>query len=280
MTEVPRVAVLLLEIESRLHRAQQSVDRLGQMVQTSTAVRDGEYDEDYEAEKATLRRELEHIYTRVCTLLESLELRNLLENFKAEFAKANEHLTEISMGDESFDFNNDAVVLCWRYLGALAQTNDSAIVIECITKKRIFEAVLRNLPLIMADRGIDPKNETEVKRALYQTLRYIFPDTQREYPVPQITKNYSVDIVVESLRAAAELKFAGNIREAKEAVDQLYTDMLGCRDHKWESIYAVVYSPTPSFSQEQLETALKRVRADPKWKIIVLHGPGGRRPKK
>jgi hypothetical protein len=40
--------------------------------------------------------------------------------------------------------------------------------------------------------------------------------------------------------------------------------------------YALVYSPVPSFSQQQLEAKLRKVGAYPMWKVIAVHGPGGR----
>ena len=53
--------------------------------------------------------------------------------------------------------------------------------------------------------------------------------------------------------------------------------MHGYRGDAFDTIYALVYSPVPRFSQKQVESQLEEVRADRKWKMIAVHGPGGRR---
>lgn len=277
MTEVSEVASLILDIQTCLHRAQQSVDHLGQMVETKRSVQNGQYDDEYDEEESGLTNELKNIYTRICALLERLDLPQLLGEFRMEFSVVREHLTQIGFGSDPLDYTNGAVSLCWKYLGAIRfTTDDSVIAVERQSKVSLFEAVLRNTPLIIADRDLDPNNETKIKNAVYQTLRYIFPDTQREFPVPQITKNYSIDIVVPSLKAGAEFKFVDSMEEAKHAVDQLYGDMHGYSGSDLNRFYAVVYSSVPRFTQEQLEAQLKKVGANPKWKIFAVHGPGGR----
>jgi len=95
--------------------------------------------------------------------------------------------------------------------------------------------------------------------------------------IAQLTKNYKIDIVVPSLKAGVELKFADNLEEANKALDEIYTNMHAYRGAEWERLYGLIYSPVPSFTKEQLEAQLERIQADKKWKIIAVHGPDGRK---
>ena len=63
MTDIPKVASLVLEIQTRLRRAQQSVDRMGRMIESIRSVQDLEYNEEYAEEELILQSELDNIYT-------------------------------------------------------------------------------------------------------------------------------------------------------------------------------------------------------------------------
>jgi hypothetical protein len=106
-----------------------------------------------------------------------------------------------------------------------------------------------------------------------------FPDLVKEIPIEKTLKTYHPDIGVTSLMAAVEVKCVTK-KEAKAALDGIYTDMKGYsgRD-EWRSFYAVIYMTEPFYSQKEVKREFRLVKAELSWTPYVVLGAGGRRKK-
>ncbi|MEQ1492403.1 MAG: hypothetical protein ABL932_17810, partial [Terricaulis sp.] len=138
------------------------------------------------------------------------------------------------------------------YCPALRQAHlffDSMSVMITGTKMsglEVFRTILRNSGAIIAARGLEPKNEKEVEKAIFEVVSFCFHDAVSQMVIPQLVKSYKPEFGVKSLMAAAEYKFATTEQEVKTALDGFYTDMRGYHgSHEWRTFFAVLYTTAP-----------------------------------
>ncbi|MBX3429978.1 MAG: hypothetical protein KF779_10380 [Hyphomonadaceae bacterium] len=144
----------------------------------------------------------------------------------------------------------------------------------------VFKTILRNSGAIIAARGLEPKNEKEVEKAIYQVVSWCFHDAVAQMTIPQLVKNYKPEFGVRSLMAAAEYKFATTEQEVKIALDGFYSDMRGYSgSHEWRNFFAVLYTTEPLLHQQKLEAEFAGVGADKNWAAILVTGPGAKAKK-
>ena len=144
-----------------------------------------------------------------------------------------------------------------------------------------LETILRNSAQIMADAGVDPKSEAELRRPLYNVIKLWFPDTTLRAGIVQPKKTYVPDIGVPSLKTTIELKFANSEQEMKKVVGELYTDMHGYEGSEdWTNHFGLIYATKPTFTPEQVTAELTRVKASPTWRIVTVLGVGARKRQK
>jgi hypothetical protein len=150
-----------------------------------------------------------------------------------------------------------------------------------LTGLEIFRNLLQSTGKILADSGIEPKNEAQVRAEIFRVLKYAFPnDAIRENPLTKIFKSYHPDLAVRSLMAVAEYKFVSSEDELKKAIDDIYTDMKGYSGHSdWRTFFAVLYSTSSITSADKVAAEFRLVRAEKNWEPIVVQGPGQRAPK-
>jgi hypothetical protein len=148
---------------------------------------------------------------------------------------------------------------------------------RAVTGIDIFRTILQNTPAIIRAKGLEPRNEAEVRSAVFEVLQFAFHDAVREIPVGQLFKTYKPDFGVRSLMAAAEYKFADSESEVKKALDEIYVDMKGYSGHyDWRTFFAVIYTTDALAHKEKLEDEFRGVKADVNWTPILVVGKGAR----
>lgn len=169
--------------------------------------------------------------------------------------------------------------LFWKYhitLSSLLEVNIETLLIE--EKKSQLERILINTPKIVKDREIEPKNETAVKKFVYELLIHTFPDTVKEISIAKETKTYKPDLGVRSLKCAVEYKFADSEQEVKTAIGGIYEDMKGYHgSNDWTFFYAVIYMTDAFFTTEQILSELSIDSSTQNWKPILVFGKGQRK---
>ena len=100
----------------------------------------------------------------------------------------------------------------------------------------VFRTILQNTAAIVQsfDLRPTPTNEADVRRAIFEVLKFAFHDAIREIPIGHILKTYKPDLGVRSLMAAAEYRFASSEEEVKVALEGIYADMKGyAGNYEW-----------------------------------------------
>ncbi|CAD0305531.1 hypothetical protein LYZ86_15450 [Xanthomonas hortorum pv. cynarae] len=241
--------------------------------------RDNDYfDEEHEMTGHELEWRLERSYICLSLLIEQLGLTEFLKQFETGFKRFEGKLQEVEMVPYVGDFYSEAHSYLRKYLFSLSALLGANLE-EQQQKEQMatLEGILINTPKIIFDRGIEPKNEAEVRKSVFDLLIHVFPDTVREASIIQNTKTYKPDIGVKSLSTAIEYKFAESQAEVKKAVGGLYEDMRGYAGSKdWTRFYAVIYMTDAFFTQRQIMSEFKHTSADDNWKPLLVIGKGAR----
>lgn len=142
----------------------------------------------------------------------------------------------------------------------------------------LFERILRQAPYIIEDRRMVPSSEADVRKPLFDVLKTVFPDAQREVPVSHIFKIYKADLGSRQLRALSEVKYAINEVELRAQIGGIYEDIKGYSgDPHWKHFFALFYTAAPIAAPERLEAEFKLSRVDMSWIPIIVHGGGTRK---
>ena len=238
--------------------------------------------EEHDLAEISFKSELERLYISICALIESLELSELLTQFRNDFAKIPESkLTSLDYIPYVGELHSNTLGLFWKYHATLSSLlgEDTKQQLEDERRKQ-FEGILLNTPKIVKDRLVEPSNEAEVRKCVYDLLIHVFHDAVRETSIIQGTKTYKPDIGIKSLKTAVEYKFADSAEEVKKAIGGLYEDMRGyAGSEDWKHFFAVVYMTDAFFTQQQIMAEFKHTSADENWKPILVIGKGARKRK-
>ncbi len=238
--------------------------------------------DEYDMAELEFKSMLERLYISISALIESIGMTEFLALFQNDYKKI--PINKIA----KLDYIPYVDVLHSKTLGLFGKYHttlsfllgeDPKVQIEEERRKQL-EGILINTPKIVKDRGVEPSNEAEVRKCVYELLIHVFPDTVREASIIQGTKTYKPDIGIKSLKTAAEYKFADSANEVKTAIGGLYEDMRGyAGSEDWKNFFAVVYMTDAFFTQQQIMAEFKHTNADNNWKPILVIGKGARKKK-
>ncbi len=229
-----------------------------------------------------LKYQLEELVTGISFILELLGLQSLLAEFKQEikiYRDENKGKLHILTSDNFGDLTCPAIGIINKYLKAIYLTVDISDDKESIEKQRSnLERILISTPKIIYDRDIKPENEADVRKAVYDILIHLFPDTVREVPITKVSKTYKPDIGIKSIKTAVEYKFADSKEEVKKCIGGIYEDIKGyAGSEDWKFFYAVIYMTEAFFTQAQINAEFEISKVDNNWKPILVIGRGERK---
>ncbi|MGE5565884.1 MAG: hypothetical protein ACM3YN_07005 [Parcubacteria group bacterium] len=236
---------------------------------------------EYDSELASLEWRLRRLHLSLSLLLEKLGLPFMLQQYQDDLEPHKTKFQVIHHFPEDPEFiYSEPLLLMRRVYEALEPVLEPDLEDGYLGKMTLLEGILRQTAHIIADRGLEPTSEKDVRNAIYDTLKVVFPDTVKEMQIPQIVKNYRPDVGVKSLEAAIEFKYAISELELKAEIDGIYADMHGYSGSKdWRRFFAVFYTSAPILHQDRLEEQFRWANANLSWKPIIVHGAGTRKAK-
>ncbi|WP_147385710.1 hypothetical protein [Oleomonas cavernae] len=270
--------LLSASIRDTLREAHKAESKISYEMEGNRTLEDiDEENTKLEEAQDTLRWCIRKLYRDVGMLAERMSMPLLAKRIAAEFDKTAE--TDLAeMKTSPYDIG-----LISKHIGAILGHFDSIAVMtdgQAITGLDTFRTILENTPAIMTLTGIDPKNEKDVRRAVFDVLKIAFHDAMMEITVGQLLKTFKPDLGVRSLMAAAEYKFVGNETELKVAMEGIYADMRGYHGHDWRSFFAVFYTTDAIVHRDRIIEEFSGVKADLNWTPIIVTGKGARKPRK
>jgi hypothetical protein len=244
---------------------------------------DEEDDEELELNKIRLVDKLESIKLKFDFAYEFLNLNKLSDQLNEELKSYSGKFDELKIIPFVADFYSPVLWILSKHLGALTSHTkiDNENEYATINLFSLLEQILRGTPKMLTDRNIEPSNETEVKKEVYNTLIHVFPSTVKEIPIPKISKVYKPDIGIKSLKTAIEYKFVDSEQEIKTAIGGIFEDTKGYEgSNDWTNFYAVIYMTDNFMTQPQIEAEFKLSKIPHHWKPILVYGKGKRNKKK
>lgn len=271
--------ILLQDIAEQISSGWDCVSKIQRLSHYLSGANDF-HDEEHALAELEFKSQLERLHISICALIEAIGMPALLMQFQNAYkAIPKNKVAALSFIPYVGELHSDTLGFFWKYHTTLSSLmgEDTKQQIEDERRKQ-FEGILINTPKIVKDRGIEPSNEAEVRKCVYDLLIHVFPDTVRETSIIQGTKTYKPDIGIKSLKIAAEYKFADSAKEVKKAIGGLYEDMRGyAGSEDWKHFLAVVYMTDAFFTQQQIMAEFRHTKADDNWKPILIIGKGARK---
>jgi hypothetical protein len=264
-------------IDLDLRAAEQSEDELEGNAFNSA---NGSYDDSTQDEERSFAHTLQRIYLKVSVGLELMQMPMLLTEFRDGWRKVvGRNSTRMEMNSTA-DFAYSPVLNYLRnYISALY----AGFGVRDASQERtaLLVQLLKQTGLMIHRDKILPRNEAEVRRALYVHLRYVFGDLVREIPIAKPSKTYKPDFGVKSLRSAIEYKFVDSETEAKRVLGEIYEDIHGYTGSEdWSEFYAVIYQTDLFLTEHVIDAEWDMSDVPQHWHPILVSGAGARTKKK
>lgn len=227
-------------------------------------------DHEYDDARDALAYLIEKVYRDTAILAEGLGLPQLAAQINAERIAAGTDFTN------SFFTHHDQLPHLPHLARARAHYTSLCVMTNAAatTVQDVLATILRNTGKLIAQRGLTPSSETQVRNAMLDYIQLAFEDARKEVPIPKKFKTYKVDIAIPSLRTAIEYKYVKTANEMKACLDGIYADMKGYGgDDAWRTFYAVFYMTDPFFRQDEVDEEFALVQADLNWTPILVFGP-------
>lgn len=212
------------------------------------------------------------IFRDLRLLAEALNLANIREEI-ALAEKSHGNLQAMDLDTETPQQWAVALRDAHQYFNSLKALTDS----KAPEALAAFHNMIDRSCQIIADFGLNPENETQVRNRILKTIKYAFPDARKEKDAPNLIANFRMDVAVPSLKAVAEYKFADTEDEVKKCLEGIYADMVGYGGSgDWQHFFAVIYMTGPYVTQRQVEQEFKHLNVRANWTPVVVVGRGER----
>ena len=220
---------------------------------------------------------IKSIYARLRFTYEALGLTDMLGELRAGFEAHRDNLGAIDFSPHGGPYSPPLAYL-GSFFRPLKASVPSRQEVEAAAAIQQLERILLGTPKLVRDRGLEPANEKEVRKAMYDLLIHPYPDVVREVPIAKQSKVYKPDIGIPSLKAAIEYKFGTSEQEVKTALGGIYADVAGyAGSADWKVFFAVIYMTEPFFTPAQVEAEFRMSNVDRSWKPLPVVGKGGRK---
>lgn len=247
---------------------------------------DIQYEEDIVAEDANdfnkecLRSIIKSIKRKISFAIEYNGLHSFLKEFNLELNNYESDYSELEYESYIGNFYSPVIELLQNYFEAI--TSQSVDLSSQMQETDFFrlERILKGTPKILYDRKIEPTNEKEVRKEIYNYLIHSFPDTVREIPISKVSKTFKPDIGIKSLKCAIEYKFIDSSTDYKTAISGIFEDIQGyAGSEDWKIFYAVFYMTDHFITEPQIESEFILSNVPHNWKPIIIYGKGQRKNK-
>lgn len=263
--------LLAESVNKELGLAHEALVRLDDLERSGAIDLDTDPEDDrYEIATDALGFHIERAFRAIGALAERLGIHSIArETSTARMQRSKLQATSRPYDGEIFSEALSHAHSCFAPLQAITNA-------QAITAQAVLKNIISKTAVILNDKGLVPKNESEVRNTVLDICRYSFPDAIKEVGIPKILKHYRGDLGVPSLRTMVEFKFIDSTAEMKAALDGVYADMKGYRHPDWDTFYGVFYMTGPYYVQEDVQREFEFVGADRSWTPIVVQGLGGR----
>lgn len=224
----------------------------------------------------------DRVYNSCLVYLELKGLHNYSETFQKNYSdlisiESNKSLSDLVYADLYINAESKVTKIVRQLLypfRAFASKDE-----EHLTGLDYLENILRSTTLILIDKNIHPKQESEVYNGVKVVLEATFPKSHAQYrgghnPFNQLAKCYKPDILLPALNCAVEYKFATTIEELSKTIDEILIDVQGYSGNPLYNIFYAVFYVKSGITTEMRFAQIWDSKAFPEnWKPIYVEGP-------
>ncbi|MFH1009849.1 MAG: hypothetical protein V1784_01265 [bacterium] len=240
-------------------------------------------EEEHDRYEMLLKYQVQDLYRSTFVALDALGLHASRDALKDEYCQFSHRPTSLEYIPSVGTMTNPATDCISSYVEAIGAglSGESVRQSQQETERGKLERILVSTPTIIYDQKLEPKNEAEVRRVMFNLLKISYPDTIREFSIGQELKSFKPDFGIRSLKTAIEYKYAATEQEAKICVDGIFADMHGYSGSQdWQWFYAVIYQTEAFVTQAQVNAQFAAVEKQGNWKCFVVTGKGTRAVRK
>ncbi len=269
----------MVSMQRHAKYAQKAVDTLD--VELRLNARD-DMPPDDEEDTTSLTYHARQIYRYLLTAFYALNLPQVADELRREFTHHENKLAELRFEPSIAELVSDPLSLLESYIALLypylPQNYKGDEQAELSWNLSLLTRILRGTPKMIYDRRLEPRNESDVKKAIYDTLIHSFPDTTGEFTLPKPIRSFRPDFGIPGLKAAIEYKFGDSEAEVKTIIGGLFEDMIGYSGTTdWQRFYAVIYMTKSFVTESQVLSNFGTTKLKEPWTIITVTGDGKRR---
>ena len=225
---------------------------------------------------------LEDIKLKILFAYEYLGLNKLISEFENDLKPHEGNWKQLEYLGYVDVFHSPVLGTLFKHFKTIVSQIDSPndTEFENTNSKILLEQILKGTAKILTDHKIEPANEAEVRREVYNVLIHVFPDTVREIPIAKVSKTYKPDIGIKRIKSAIEYKFADSMEETKKVLGGIFEDIQGYEGSAdWTTFYAVIYMTDNYLTEFQIKEEFKLSKVPHNWIPIIVYGKGNRTKK-
>ncbi|EHH1242310.1 hypothetical protein [Vibrio fluvialis] len=223
-------------------------------------------------------RNVENLHFAIVTYLDFLKLDDVKEVFKKNFVEnfsLEEALSDFVYNDWDAQDYLKYLVNISRFLSVFhfyPYKSESSSVDA--TSIKIVERVLSNTGVVISNKALIPRSETQVYNAVKEVFEPIFPSCRNPNgKFIQAAKAYVPDILIPEIKVAIEYKYARSAEKLKATMEQVYADVAGYKGHpEYSQFYAVFYVTRDFWGQEKFKRVWEEQGFPSNWKGIYIVG--------
>jgi hypothetical protein len=194
-----------------------------------------------------------------------------------DFTSTEEGLGKIHENDDLQISMSPALTFLERVLNGLRMSASERMSSEEAWIMNRLEEMLRDTPTLVHRRGVNPTNELDLQKIMFDYLNACFPSFRKNPPIGGALKVFVPDCGIASVGAAIEFKFVHTKSQMGVAFSGVAEDTAGYKGSKdWTRFYTVIYQTEPFMLESHLRHDLKRVGATT-WTGIIVNGPSARK---
>lgn len=274
---IAKIKKLLYEMDS-IHRRIERRDMIAAFRdEDSNSEKETDFDITTWESQESFREYAEQVYKLILSYLEQqgqplyyAEVKRCLKPLLSSQRIREEHFSRSGDGNQNL-FLHEA----WGFLKAYVEfgENDLSYLMQR-TGIAYLETILRNTAMIIHHRKLEPKNETDVYKAVADVCRAVFPASSKlDSPFVKTAGTYKPDLLIPALNCAVEYKYAQTEAKLKSTIEGILGDVQNYSGHSlYKIFYAVFYVKPDIWGAERFEEVWKQNNFPANWKGIYVVG--------
>jgi hypothetical protein len=219
----------------------------------------------------------QRLFIQTQLFIEKKELPIFLEDFRKKispFLQSKKALLEGDYHEEAGEAVSTMLNHYWDFLSGFYEFEYNNEALMKLSGLTYLENVLGQTAVILKQRSITPKKETDVTRGVIQVVKNVFLDhAAPKQAFIKKAQGYVPDILVPSLYAAVEYKYGESEKKLVATLNEILIDVHGYdKNPDYHNFYAVFYVKPGVSSVKRFKELWEEKEFPENWKWVYVEG--------